>query len=69
MKLTQHKTMSKIDSFLGKWASRKLMVFAIATILIFFNKIESADWTYIAIAYVVIQGLVDAKTIIEKFTK
>ena len=24
MKLTQHKTMSKIDSFLGKWASRKL---------------------------------------------
>lgn len=61
--------MSKIDKFLGKWASRKLMVFAIATILIFLSKIESSDWTYIAISYVVMQGLVDAKTIIEKFKK
>ena len=61
--------MGKIDSLLGKWASRKLMVFAIATILISFGKIESSDWTYIAIAYVVIQGLVDAKVLIDKYFK
>jgi len=26
MKVIQHKTMSKIDKFLGKWASRKLII-------------------------------------------
>jgi len=61
--------MGKIDTILNKWASRKLMVFFIATLLISFSKIESTDWTYIAIAYIVMQGLVDAKSIIEKFTK
>jgi len=61
--------MGKIDTILNKWSSRKLMVFFIATLLISFSKIESSDWTYIAIAYIVMQGLVDAKSIIEKFTK
>tara|TARA_R110000868_G_scaffold232166_1_gene485661 strand:+ start:359 stop:568 length:210 start_codon:yes stop_codon:yes gene_type:complete len=56
-----------LDKFLGKWASRKLLVFGLATILIFLGKIDSNDWTYIAIAYVVVQGLVDAKTIIKNF--
>lgn len=58
-----------IDKWLGKWASRKLVVFVIATILMFLSKIESADWAYIAISYIVIQGLVDAKIIIDKFSK
>jgi hypothetical protein len=61
--------MGKLDTILNKWASRKLMVFFIATLLISFSKIESTDWTYIAIAYIVMQGLVDAKSIIDKFTK
>ena len=61
--------MGKLDTILNKWASRKLMVFFIATLLISFNKIESADWTYIAIAYIVVQGFVDAKSIIDRFTK
>lgn len=61
--------MGKLDTILNKWASRKLMVFFIATLLISFSKIESSDWTYIAIAYIVVQGLVDAKSIIDKFTK
>lgn len=61
--------MGKLDTILNKWSSRKLMVFFIATLLISFSKIESSDWTYIAIAYIVMQGLVDAKSIIEKFTK
>jgi len=51
--------MGKIDNFLGKWASRKLLVFFIATILSFSGDINSADWTYIAVAYIGSQALVD----------
>ena len=52
--------MGKIDRFLGKWASRKLLVFVLATILAFTTKITSADWTYIAVAYIGSQALIDA---------
>ena len=51
--------MGKIDTFLGKWASRKLLVFFIATILSFSSKITSEDWTYIAVAYIGSQAIVD----------
>ena len=51
-----------IDRFLGKWASRKLLVFAIATLLAFAAKITSADWTYIAVAYIGSQAAVDLMT-------
>ncbi len=51
--------MGKIDTFLGKWASRKLLVFFIATILAFAGDINSSDWTYIAVAYIGSQALVD----------
>lgn len=51
--------MGKIDTFLGKWASRKLLVFFIATILAFAGDINSGDWTYIAVAYIGSQALVD----------
>lgn len=61
--------MGKIDSFLGKWASRKLLVFIIATILTFIGKLDSSDWTYIAITYIAMQGFVDATTIIDKYFK
>ena len=69
MNLTQHKTMSKIDFFLGKWASSTLIVFVIATILMSFSKIDSVHWAWIAIAYIVIQGLVDAKELLKYFNK
>jgi NADPH-dependent 7-cyano-7-deazaguanine reductase QueF len=58
-----------LDKFLGKWASRKLTVFAIATALMSFGKIESVHWAWIAIAYIVIQGLVDAKELLKYFNK
>jgi len=51
--------MGRIDRFLGKWASRKLLVFVIATLLAFTTKITSADWTYIAVAYIGSQAAVD----------
>ena len=55
-----------IDRFLGKWASRKLMVFALATVLLIFDKISGSDWVYVAIAYTFVQGLVDAKIFLDK---
>lgn len=54
--------MGKIDSFLGKWASRKLLVFVLATLLSLFGSLESGDWTTIAVAYIGSQAAVDLIT-------
>jgi hypothetical protein len=54
--------MGRIDAFLGKWASRKLLVFFIATLLSLAGSISSGDWTYIAIAYIGSQAVVDMMT-------
>ena len=51
--------MGKIDTFLGKWASRKLLVFVLATILSLFGTLTSGDWTTIAVAYIGSQAAVD----------
>lgn len=51
--------MGKIDRFLGKWASRKFIVFTIATLLSVAGSITSSDWTYIAVAYIGSQAAVD----------
>ena len=54
--------MGLIDRFLGKWASRKLLVFFIATLLSLAGSITSGDWTYIAVAYIGSQAAVDLMT-------
>ena len=51
--------MGIIDSFLGKWASRKLLVFFIATILCLTSKVVSHDWVVIASIYIGSQAVVD----------
>jgi hypothetical protein len=61
--------MEKFDDKLATWISKKLMVFLIATVALFIAKIDSSDWTYIAIAYITMQGIVDAKSVIENFKK
>jgi len=61
--------MGSIDSKLSKWISRKLLVFAIATIALFAGKLDSSDWAYLAIAYIAIQGMIDAKSVIQNFKK
>ena len=61
--------MEKFDTKLATWISKKLMVFGIATMALFMAKIDSSDWTYIAIAYITMQGIVDAKSVIENFKK
>jgi hypothetical protein len=53
---------AKIDQFLGKWASRKLMVFIIATALNIFGDVNSSDWVTIAAIYIGGQTIIDAVT-------
>ena len=59
-------TKEKIDTFLSKWLSRKLMVFLISSAALFGNKLESADWVIIAAAYIAMQGTTD---IVERLMK
>jgi hypothetical protein len=56
----------KLDSFLNKIISRKLMVFAVACGALFFGTLTSSDWVIIATAYIGIQGFAD---IVEKVKK
>ena len=56
----------KIDTFLSRWLSRKLMVFLISSAALFSNKLESADWVIIAAAYIAMQGTTD---IVERLMK
>jgi len=56
----------KIDLFLNKWVSRKLMAFAIASVALFVGNIESNDWVIVATAYISLQGVTD---IVERIYK
>lgn len=56
----------KVDLFLKKWVSRKLMVFAIASVALFTGSIESNDWVIVATAYISLQGVTD---IVQKLQK
>lgn len=49
----------KIDRFLERWSSRKLMVFAIATLLMISSDLASSDWVTIAVVYIGTQGALD----------
>ena len=53
----------KVDEFLNKYLSRKLMVFAVGSYGLFSGTLTSSDWVIIATAYVSLQGFVD---IVEK---
>ena len=57
----------KIDLFLSKWISRKLIVFFIASVALLSGSIESNDWVIVATAYIypckVLQILLNAFTI------
>jgi hypothetical protein len=56
----------KIDLFLNKWVSRKLMVFSIASVALFSGSIASNDWVIVATAYISLQGVTD---IVQKLQK
>jgi hypothetical protein len=56
----------KIDLFLSKWISRKLMAFVIASVALFSSKIDSDNWTVIASIYI---GAQAATEIAERLIK
>jgi hypothetical protein len=56
----------KIDLFLSKWVSRKLMTFVIASVALFSGSIQSNDWVIVATAYISLQGVTD---IVERIYK
>jgi hypothetical protein len=52
-------TKEKIDKFLSKFISRKLMVFVISVIALFSDKITGDNWIVLSTAYIGIQGIAD----------
>jgi len=56
----------KVDLFLSKWVSRKLTVFAVASIGLFSGVITSTDWVIIGTSYITIEGVTN---IVERLMK
>ena len=52
-------TKEKIDLYLNKWVSRKLMVFVTASFGLFSGYLTSSDFTIISAAYVGVQGFTE----------
>ena len=50
----------KIDKFLMRYSSRKLMVFLIATVLTIIGQVTSSDWVTISAIYIGGQTIIDA---------
>jgi hypothetical protein len=59
-------TKEKVDLFLSRWVSRKLMVFVIASAALFSKSIDSSDWVIVATSYISLQGVTD---IVERIYK
>ena len=47
------------DRNLAKFASRKLIVWATATVLLLADKIDSEHWVWVAAAYMSVEGVAD----------
>lgn len=56
----------KIDLFLNKWVSRKLMTFVVGSIGLFSGVLNSTDWVIVATTYIAIEG---ATNIVERLMK
>ena len=59
-------TREKIDLYLNKWVSRKLIVFVTGSIGLFLGTLDSNDWVIIATAYITIEGVTN---IVERLMK
>lgn len=55
-----------IDRNLGKFASRKLIVFINATVALYLGLMTGTEWTIIATAYISIEGVTN---IVERMKK
>ena len=50
---------ARIDAFLNSWISKKLMVFIVATVLSFSDKLTGEQFVNVALVYIGTQGAVD----------
>jgi len=60
MEEIKEKQAALVDGWLAKVTSRKLMVWTVATALMGFSIIESADWVMISALYIGGQSVIDA---------
>ena len=51
-----------IDKFLGRWTSRKLMVWGAATAFLAFDQLGPDEWVAVSLAYIGIEGIADIAT-------
>tara|TARA_Y100000034_G_C6612101_1_gene266574 strand:- start:26 stop:229 length:204 start_codon:yes stop_codon:yes gene_type:complete len=58
-----------IDKFLEKIISRKLLVWVVATLLLAFSTLTSADWVAISMIYIASQGIVDITEMWRKYVQ
>jgi len=49
----------KLDNILGKWASRKLIVWGTATVFLAVGSLTNGDWVAVSLAYIGLQGAAD----------
>ena len=49
----------KLDKWLGKWASRKLIVWGTSTAFLALGHVTSSDWVAVSLAYIGLQGAAD----------
>jgi len=59
-------TKEKVDLFLNKWISRKLIVFIIGSWGLFSGVLTSGDWVIVATAYITVEGVTN---IVERLMK
>jgi len=53
---------ARIDQILNRYMSRKLMVFVVASLGLFWGALTSSDWITVATVYIGTQGAIDAVT-------
>jgi len=49
-----------IDIILSKFISRKLLVFLIVTIALFYDKVNGKEWINVAMVYIGTQAVIDS---------
>lgn len=58
---------AKVDQFLNKWFSRKLLVFIVSAFALFSGRVDGDSWIIIATAYIGTEGVIDAVTRLKGF--
>ena len=55
-----------LDLWLGKFVSRKLLVFLICTVALFWEKVSGQEWINVAMVYIGSQAVIDAIVTLRK---